>query len=315
VAVNRGVAGIVEALEPGARPVGLRRLKGGLGARMHVLRYEAPSGERRSVVLRRLVRDWDDGTPERARYSFELLGLLAKAGIAAPLPLLLDADGEYFGAPAMVLSYVPGRSFGHQPDEARWVRGLARALAQVHTITPDCYNLTWLHHLPTYVERPYPEIERLDTAGPLAIAAHETLVARADTVAPVEQCLVHDDYWPGNTVWSRGRLVAIVDWTSAGLGDPRTDVAQCRADLVFSNGLDTADAFRSAYQAEAPRPVPDLWYFDLWLGLLALLNYPRWLEGYHDAGMRHLTLADVGRRIRAFVERALEAGRPGGAVV
>jgi hypothetical protein len=42
-----------------------------------------------------------------------------------------------------------------------------------------------------------------------------------------------------------------------------------------------------------------------------LLNYSKWLEGYHDAGMRHLALEAVGKRIEAFVERALGAARNG----
>jgi len=84
-------------------------------------------------------------------------------------------------------------------------------------------------------------------------------------------------------------------------------VRDCRADLVFSHGLATADAFQRCYEAASPQPLPDMWYFDALLGLRALLNYPKWLQGYHDAGMRHLELADVGARLEAFVRRALDA--------
>ena len=121
-------------------------------------------------------------------------------------------------------------------------------------------------------------------------------------------CLVHNDYWPGNTVWFRGRLVAVVDWAGACVGDPRADVAQCRADLVFSDGLEIADTFLRSYEALAGH-MPDMWYHDAFMGLRALLNYPKWLKGYHDAGMGHLKLADVAARIQAFLRRALTRRR------
>jgi aminoglycoside phosphotransferase (APT) family kinase protein len=106
-------------------------------------------------------------------------------------------------------------------------------------------------------------------------------------------------------VWYRGRLAAIVDWSTARLGDPGEDVSQCRADLVVSHGLDVADTFLACYNAVAPQRLSDTWYTDAFMGLRALLNYERWLVGYHDAGLRHLESDDVRRRIEAFLERAL----------
>jgi len=303
--VNPGLTKLVDALSPGATPVSLRRLRGGLGANMHLLRYEMPSGERRNAVLRRYISEWTDSTADDARYEFRVLGLLGTAGIAAPRPLLLDADGTYFGRPAMVLSYIPGRSFFYPHDDAAWVDGLARGLAEVHGVTPQRFDLRWLHPMHAYKDRLNRDLERI-AENELAVQANEALLAFGDAIEPQGPALVHDDYWPGNTVWYRGRLAAVIDWGSASLGDPRADVAQCRADLVFSNGLGTADLFRERYEATTGVPVRELWYFDLFMGMRALLNYPRWLAGYHDAGLKHLELAGVGARIEAFVRRALD---------
>jgi aminoglycoside phosphotransferase (APT) family kinase protein len=305
--VNQGLVRLVEALEPGATPVSLRRLRGGLGAHMHRLRYETPSGQRRTVVLRRYVKAWTQSTPDYARYEFDVLGLLERAGIAAPRGLLLDAEGTYLDAPAMVLSYVPGRSFFHHSDEASWLDGLAVALADVHRVTPGRFDLSWLRPFEGYAERL--DFDRLKPAGPLALEAYEMLQANSDAAFYPTSCLVHVDYWPGNTVWFRGRLAAVVDWGSACLGDPRADVSQCRADLVVSHGLATADAFLTRYKAVAPHPIRDLWYVDAFMGLRALLHYEKWLEGYHDAGMRHLAASEVRARIEAFVRRALAASQ------
>lgn len=125
------------------------------------------------------------------------------------------------------------------------------------------------------------------------------------------QCLVHDDFWPGNTVWRRGRLSAIVDWTPAKIGDPREDVAQCRIDLAMEHGLDAAQRFQEHYQALAPEPVDIVWFFDLLRGIDALDSFRTWLPGYHDIGLRDLTEELIGSRLRACLEESLErAARP-----
>ena len=135
------------------------------------------------------------------------------------------------------------------------------------------------------------------------------LEADLDRIAWPPPCLTHDDFWPGNTVWYRGRLSGVIDWTLAKLGDPRADVAYCRIDITFSNTIDLADAFAAAYERDAPSPLPDLWYFDLYRGLTALFYYELYLRGYHDAGLTHLQTPEVLARLRAFLRRAL-AQRP-----
>jgi aminoglycoside phosphotransferase (APT) family kinase protein len=118
--------------------------------------------------------------------------------------------------------------------------------------------------------------------------------------------LVHDDFWPGNTIWYRGRLQGIIDWTTAEVGDARADIAQCRIDLTISIGIEVADAFREAYERWAGRSLADLWHFDLFRGVKALAQYEQWLEGYHDLGLLHLLPAEVGARLRGFLSRALD---------
>jgi aminoglycoside phosphotransferase (APT) family kinase protein len=138
---------------------------------------------------------------------------------------------------------------------------------------------------------------------------HSVLEAELDRIDFQAPALVHDDYWPGNTIWHRGHLAGVVDWTTAEVGDPRADVAQCRIDLTFSHGIDVADEFRRDYERLSGRPPRDLWYFDLFRGIGALLQYERWLQGYHDLGLRALRPTDVEARLRAFLRRALDEAR------
>ena len=303
------MARLVQELAPGGQLAYTRRLRGGLGAKMHLLAVERADGTRFKVTLRRFVRAHPSSAPERVAREFEVLRLVERAGIPAPRPLLLDGEGRFFGVPAIVLTYLPGRGFYAATGSGIWAEDLAGALVRVHCVTPDRFDLSGLHvQLRDQIrEAIQSKREELMAGGDeLRQEVQAVLESEMDSIEWVKPCLVHDDYYPGNTVWYRGRLAGIIDWTDAELGDPRTDVAQCRLDLVVSHGVDVAESFLHAYERLTPRPLPDLWYFDLYRGLRALAYYERWLEGYHDAGMTHLTSEDVGARLRAFIREVLD---------
>jgi hypothetical protein len=79
--------------------------------------------------------------------------------------------------------------------------------------------------------------------------------------------------------------------------------------MVLSHGSDVADVFRDDYERLAGRPLDGLWYFDLYRGFHALLEYEHWLDGYHDMGLVHLKPRAVGGRLRAFLRRALNESK------
>ena len=302
------LARLVEELAPGGRLIRARRLRGGLGAHMQVLDIEQADGARFKVSLRRFARDHRYSAPEHVAHEYEILRLVEKAKVPAPRPLLLDAEGRLFGVPAMVLTYLPGQPLCTPRDVESWADQLARALLSVHAVTRQGFDLSWLS---VYLrDGMRAEIakrgEQARDGEPLAREVHAVLEAEIDRISWPEPALVHDDFWPGNTVWRFGRLVGVVDWTSAELGDPRADVSQCRADIALSLGLDAADAFLEAYQARAAHPLPDIWYFDLFRGLRALMYYKQWLEGYHDLGLTHITASLARNRVEAFLRRALD---------
>ena len=306
---------LIDAYSPGAHVMRARRLRGGLGARTQVLDIEDAAGVRSKAVLRVYLPGRTTLTPERARREFRTIELVQAAGVPSPRPLYLDAEGEHFDTPAMLLSYLPGRPVQRPRDVGAWTEQLARAMLAIHAVSPDKHDLSWLRPL-----------GREEIASDLAsqqeeVAAHEDSLAREtlaalevnlDRVAWQAPSLVHDDFWPGNTVWLRGRLIGVIDWADARLGDPRVDLPQCRLDALLVNGFEVCDALQDAYVRLSPRPVADTWYFDLLLGLRALLYHEIWLIGYHDAGLTFVTKELALERIRAFLRRALdEAARRG----
>ena len=275
---------------------------------MHVLDIDDPRGGRHKLVLRRYMPDRDRATPEHVARENSVLRLLESAAVPAPRGVFLDAPGDYVGVPSMVLTYLLGASVYAPRDRGVWAERLARGLLAVHAITPDSFDLSKLHVQVIDGIREH-LAKRAKPAGAhsaLASEVHAVLTRELDQIKWPRPCLVHDDFWPGNVVWYRGQLAGIIDWTFAEVGDPRTDVAQCRADIAMNHSAELAEEFRDAYQALAPHSLPDMWYFDLHRGLGALLAYKTWLVGYHDAGIQ-LAPAVARRRIEAFLRRALAA--------
>ncbi|MGH8525636.1 MAG: phosphotransferase, partial [Gammaproteobacteria bacterium] len=79
---------------------------------MDVLDVERADGSRWMVSLRRFVSGHEGheaSTPEQVKHEFEILRLVESAGIPAPRPILLDAEGDWFGVPSIVMTYLPGR--------------------------------------------------------------------------------------------------------------------------------------------------------------------------------------------------------------
>jgi aminoglycoside phosphotransferase (APT) family kinase protein len=278
---------------------------------MDVLEIERVDGARDKISLRRFVRGNRASQPERVAHEYRVLQFLETTDIPAPRPLLLDADGALFGVPAIALTYLPGRPLYRPRDADSWTRQLAEALLRVHAVTPRTHDLSWLHvHLRDGIHETLDrDRTRAHDHSALAQEAHTRLVSAFGDIDWLDGTFVHDDYWPGNTIWYRGRLTGVIDWTFAEVGDPRSDVAQCRLDLALINGVDVSDAFLEAYRSLAPQPLPQVWFFDLLRGLHALLSYQFWFTGYQDARLADMTERRIRTGIEAFLGRALDEGR------
>ncbi len=306
-ASRASLAALVQQIEPGGQLVRTRRLRGGVGARMDVLDIKRADGARTKVSLRRFTRDNRALQPERVAHEYRVLQFVEQAGIPAPRPLLLDAEGDLFGVPAIVLTYMPGAPVYMPRDVASWTGQLAEALFRIHAVTPDRFDMSWLHvqmrdGIRETIETDRPRVREHSA---LAREVHAALEAGIDAIEFSNPTFVHDDFWPGNTVWYRGCLTGVIDWTHGELGDPRSDVAQCRIDLAVINDFDVADTFVAAYESLLVGPLPDLWFFDLLRGLHALLSYQYWFTGYQDAKLTHVTKRRTRSRIEVGLRRAL----------
>ena len=47
---------------------------------------------------------------------------------------------------------------------------------------------------------------------------------------------VHGDVWPGNLIWSGDAVHALIDWKTAGVGNPGVDLGELRKQVALSFG-------------------------------------------------------------------------------
>jgi aminoglycoside phosphotransferase (APT) family kinase protein len=294
---------VCDALAPGGRVLRYRPLRGGVSSSVHLVHHATPDGARQAVVVRRYGQESQAIDPGAAAREFRLLDLLAQYDVPAPRPLLLEAEGGPFGAPTIVLSRLPGRPRLVPGVLGDYLRQLAGTLARLHALPTD-----GLDFLPDQRDLVSASLARHYVGSdPLQEAIGRMVVARWPAVAAAQSrhALLHGDYWPGNTLWVRGRLVGLVDWEQPRLGGPAKDVATCRGDLTLLLGSQAGDAFVAAYEAAAGYPVTNLAFWDAYVCTWALTEVAEWLPGWQALGRRDLSLETARQRVRGFAEAAL----------
>lgn len=234
-------------------------LKAGVSAQVTAFEIELADGRTERLIVRRHGARDLNRNPEVAADEFRLLQLLASAGLPAPTPRYLDPIGELFATPCLVLDYVEGEPAPAGVDGTELVSELARVLAEIHRVgfSDDVSFL--------------PQRDLGETARPES-AEERQIRDVLDSAQPLPRrnlpVLLHGDFWPGNTLWNDGRLVAVIDWEDAAVGDPLADVANARLELLWARGLDAMQEFTRRYAANATGvDLTDLPYWDLWADL------------------------------------------------
>lgn len=302
----QGFARLAGDLHPGARVCGIQPLHGGLDARVHRFELVSPGVAPRRLVLRRYRPRTLRREPGIVDRAWQTLVALEALGIAAPQPILLDAKGTAFGTPALVMTLIDGSSLLSPGNLDVWLGELAAALAALHRTSIDEADLSFLPGPGVAASR----LLALATSprSLLGQRADRDAVARALRVGPApaaRPALVHGDFWPGNTVWSGGKVAAIVDWDSAAVDDPALDVGYCRMDLAMLFGGTTPARFLQCYEEIRGGRLARIWFWDLLAAVRALPDPARWLPGYHRLGRRDVDAGAMRRRLDAFIAEAL----------
>lgn len=244
----------------------------------------------------RLYRPGDD-IHEQARREGLAIRALRAAGFPVPD---LEASGEYDGCPYFILSWLPGTQIVQILEKKLWrlwklAFEFGRLQARFHRLAPA-------------------ELRFEDSAW--SLLEHEPQLAEAVKARAREEALCHFDYHPINVLADDRGITGIVDFSSAGIADPRADLGRTHALLTAAPippsplkpvlqlfRRQFAIFWRRGYRAEAGQfPLEPL--FEAWGGA----TFVKDIEEAVAEGRGWGTAADI-ERIKSYVaERKRAAG-------
>lgn len=213
--------------------------------------------DRRGRIHRLALRRYTD-TPRLEtdpwydpRNEARALSLLESTDVPAPRLVDVDMAGAVWGAPALLTSRIPGRTVARPADMHRFLSELARTLVRIHAVA-----VTSASGLIAYA--PYTPVNAiLPPQWTTVPGLWERVLGVIAGPPPSEpRSFIHRDYHPGQTLFMRGRLRGVVDWTTACTGPPDIDLARMRINLAWDFGPAVAERFVAAFATESGRARP-----------------------------------------------------------
>jgi aminoglycoside phosphotransferase (APT) family kinase protein len=218
--------------------------------------------------------------PYDARPVYELRRALEQVdGVPVPPTLWLDAEGEATGRPLYVVDKVVGEvpsQWGSDTffadEEARrdTARQLMRIAAALHAapveLAPD--GLRGSGPTPFRMVERWHEIYERDCLEPVPVLdwGFAWLERNRDLISD-RTAIVHGDFRTGNYMMRDGRIVALLDFEEAHVGDPVQDLAHCALRLFrgrtrMPSGLVPLGDLLAMYEEESGAAVPhEAFYF------------------------------------------------------
>lgn len=202
--------------------------------------------------------------------------LLVAADHDMPAPRLLgwDRTGDAAGVVASVETVLPGTSAWQAPTTQSRLRAAGRAIAGVHQVQ----LVKPSEHLP-YRPRPIAVDDFADDRRQGRMETPSLLRDADDRLRAVEppignQVFVHGDVWPGNIVWTGVRIGGLIDWKTAGVGNPGVDLGELRKQVAITFGAEAPAEVLRGYEEAWGSSASDVAYWDV----VAALNTPTVLD-------------------------------------
>jgi aminoglycoside phosphotransferase (APT) family kinase protein len=324
-------------------PVPLTEIRLIAGGRSN-LTYCLTSETGTRLVLRRPPLGHVLPTAHDMSREFRVISALSRTSVPVPGALAYCADAEVIGAPFYLMDYVPGQVLRTSADTAALTpgqagalsEGLADMLAQIHAVDVAGAGLADLGKGAGYLRR---QLDRWQRQWQLSVTAevtgevpgYEDLVARLTGKLPEEGdvTLVHGDFRIDNVLVDtepRPRILAVVDWEMATLGDPLADLGltliywtdpgeesylnpsgdRLNTDATTSPGFLTRAEFAAGYASRTGRDISRIGYYMAF----AYFKLAVVLAGINARYLQHQTVGEgfdrEGRAVPLLIARAHE---------
>ncbi len=264
---------------------------------------------------------------------FQVLKALEGTEVPVPSALLFCEDRSIIGTPFYVMERLDGRVFHDctlpdiPPDQRRAMyASVAEAMAALHRVDPADVGLANFGKPGDYFARQVGRWSRQWQASRTREdAAMDELIAWLPQNIPQEdaQSIVHGDFRIGNMMFHprEPRVIAILDWELATLGNPLADLAHFSMAYLTTQeeyggllGLDLAalglpdrGTFEQIYRSHSQHgarlePFHQAFALFRWAAIFEGIAY-RAVTGTANAE----NAAEIGRLSEAFARRALQA--------
>ena len=293
-------------IREGAQLTAWRRMEGGSSALTLELELRLVHGGTESVVVRRYGERDLHQNPRVAECEFRLLGIAARLGLPAPRPVLLGEADDDWPTPFVVVERVNGETDFAPTDLDEYLRRLADALAAIHGVDPHAAGLGFLRLQADSMADMLRELSAEAGASLSLRRVSDALRAVWPLPGRNRPALLHGDFWPGNVLWKQGEVAAVIDWEDAKIGDPLSDLANARLELLWAFGWDAMSGFTRMYLDSARVDDTGLLYWDLCAALAAASNFGAIAEGWAPAPVpgRAADESELRERHRQFVDDA-----------
>jgi aminoglycoside phosphotransferase (APT) family kinase protein len=217
---------------PHARPLTIQQFSGGQSNPTYLL--STPGGR---YVLRRKPPGALLPSAHAVDREFRIINALAGTGVPVPRALCYCDDVSVAGTPFFLMEYVEGRIFwnpalpGLSPSERAAIYDeMNRVIATIHAVDPDAVGLGDFGRRENYVARQIERWSKQYRASELEhIDSMEQLIDWLPRHMPPEEPvrITHGDFRIDNLIFDRSepRILAVIDWELATLGNPFSDFA------------------------------------------------------------------------------------------
>ena len=334
VALRRWLAGVRPDLVPAGGAVSITQFPSGFSNLTYLVRVEHEDGVR-SYVLRRPPRGVKPGIAHDVGREHDIIAALFPLGVPVPRPIARCDDIAVIGAPFYVMEHVNGLILrGKPPVElaanveempvilAALSNTFVSTLVQLHAVDISQPPLASFGKPDGYARRQVQGWTRRWHAARTQDVPDIELVARwleAHTPPERSACLVHNDFKFDNLVLDTSnlaRVLAILDWEMATIGDPLMDLGTTLAywveagdDPIFRSlglgvtalpGMSTRADIVQAYGAASGRDVSEAPFYYVF-GLFKVAVIAQQIFARYEQGLtRDPRFGALGNVVQAF---------------
>ena len=249
----------------------LRPIPGGLSKTTVVVELEGARALPTGLVVRMDMPE--SPLCSTVRNEFDLLRTVYEHGVAVPRPFAVEASGEVWGAPFMLVEQVAGKPVGDTIDvygaPASFGLDMARQFARLHSIPVDRFGSSLYGAEVSTRDRMLREIsecaqrwQRVAFDSP-SMSAALVWLERNVSLAEGPRSLIHRDTGCHNILEHGGAVTAILDWETTAAGCFAQDLGYVRDQIVqFMDWSAFIDAYVAAGGHRPPQASID--YYSLW---------------------------------------------------